>query len=250
MMDDRNFLDCISREPGAFQKALDKLSMAQKKELLLKPLSDETRENTLSYIAGDRNSDSHTWRSPFLAVALDAIDKLNISNEQRVKLLTSANELGQTVFHKVLKYPENSNLFSMLESSLRKWGGNEAADKFIDAIYNEPLGTIDSNVSKALKGIEHGVMPYDSDGHQRLHSLATDNYAPATAKGLRATIDKIRPLLDQWIKNNPYDHAGPDMDIVIDLIKAFNANANPVQEVPFKLNGKDKTNRTQLPPQP
>jgi hypothetical protein len=251
MMDHISFLDIIPRQDlQGFQKALDKLSATQKKELLLTPLSDETRENALTYIVGDRYSVSHEWRSPYLATALDEIEKLDISNEERVKLLTSANELGQTVFHKVLKYPQNVNLFSMLESKLRKWGGDEVADAFIQRLYDEPLGTIDSVISKALAGIQQGVMPYTSEDHQRLASLAKENYAPATAKGLRATLDKIRPLLETWIKNANYDHIGPDMQKVIDLMKAFNASANAVTEQPFKLNGRDKTNRTQLPPPP
>lgn len=248
----RYFLDTISREPMAFQKTLAAMDAAKKKTLLMVRLSDTVRENALTYIAGDRFANDHKWRSPWLADALDAIEELkDVTNEERFKLLTSANELGQTVFHKTLKYAQNANMFSMLESKLIRWGGEEAAAKFIDSIWNAPLGTIAPEVSKAFKNIKNSTMPYTSEDHQRLASLEEGNYQPATAEGLRKTIDKLRPRLQTWIDGaqKAYDHLVPDTQKMVELIKAFNANANPVTEENFKLHGRDKTSRPQ-PPQP
>jgi len=250
MIDHVSFLDIIRRdEPQAFQNALNKLDAAEKKQLLLTPLSEETRENALSYIAGDRYSTSHDWRAPFLTTALDEIQKLDVAGAERLRVLTSANELGQTVFHKALKYPGNKALFSILEDRLRKWSSNEYADAFIQRLLDEPLGTIDPKVSAALKGIQHSTLPYESEDHRRLASLAKDNYQPATAKGLRSTLDKLRPRLEKWVKDATpaYDHIGPDMQKVVDMIKAFNANANPFKEEPFKLDGKDNSNQPKPP---
>jgi len=231
----RYFLDLISPQTGEFQKALDGLKTDEKKKLLLTPLSDQTRENALSYIVADRYADDNKWRAAFLTTALDEIEKLDIPPAGRMALLTSANELGQTLFHKALK--QGQELFGLLEARLRKWGGDECADAFMQRFLNEPLGVIDEKVSKELRNIHNGLLPYGSEDKQRMATLCMNNYQPATYKGLNATIDKVRPLILQWAEKNSGEKSNPRLAPMINrakLLKEFAQNANAVTAKPFK----------------
>jgi hypothetical protein len=239
----RYFLDLISRERGEFQKTLNGLDTAEKKKLLLEPLSEQVRENTLSYIVADRYSgNNHKWRGPFLTTALNAIEKLGIPAAERLALLTSANELGQTLFHTALKHDvkkrDGKKLFSLLEKRLRKWGGNEYADAFMQSFLNEPLGTIDEKVSVALQTIRHNFFPYGSEDRDRIEILCGNNYQPATYKGLKSTIDKVRPLIQQWAEKNSGEQSNPRLAPAIaraKLLKEFAQNAEAVTAKPLKL---------------
>jgi len=226
--DQRYFLDLISREPGAFQKTLDTLDAAQQKKLLLEPLSEDTRENALSYIVADRFADTQEWRVPFLTTSLNAIENLDITVAERVALLTSANELGQTLFHKALK---DKALFDLLEQRLRKWGGEDAANTFMKNFLSEPLGTIDDNVSKILNAIHLGLFPYGSEDRERMGSLGLNHYQPATYKGLKSTIEKARPLLQFWAERYLDGAANPRLPPRTregELLKAFAYNPDCV----------------------
>jgi hypothetical protein len=226
----RYFLDLVSREPGAFQKTLDTLDTAQKKKLLLEPLSEDTRENALSYIVADRFADTQEWRAPFLNTALDAIENLDITAAQRVALLTSANELGQTLFHKALK---SKQLFDILEQRLRTWGGNDYADTFMKNFLSEPLGTIDDNVSKILNAIHLGLFPYGSEDRERIGSLGLGRYQPATYKGLKSVIEKVRPQLRFWTERYLDGAANPRLAPRVregELLKAFTYNPDWVMK--------------------
>jgi len=223
--DQRYFLDLVNREPGAFQKTLDTLDAAQKKKLLLAPLSEQTRENTLSYIVADRYADDQKWRAAFLTTALDEIEKLDITTAERVAVLTGANELGQTLFHKALK---DKALFDLLEKRLRTWGGNENADTFMKSFFSEPLGTIDEKVSKILEAIHQGIFPYGSEDRERMGNLGLNRYQPATYEGLKATIEKIRPQLKVWVERYLDRAANPRLNPRVregELLKAFAENA-------------------------
>ena len=212
-----------------FQKALDALDPAEKKKLLLTPLSEQTRENALSYIVADRNADKHEWRTAFLTTALDEIEKLEVPAEERLDVLTSANELGQTLFHKVLKF-DDKELFNLLEARLRKWGGDEYANTFLQNFHSEPLGTLDDKVSWALSYIYNGIRPYGSEHYRLFGAVSNNNYKPATYKGLKNTIDnKVRPCVQQWVdKNRPENMSRHSVDRY-ELLKAFAKNANAVR---------------------
>jgi hypothetical protein len=234
----RTFLDLVSRKAGEFQKALDKLSAEEKKKLLLTPLSEEVRENTLSYIIADRYADKQEWRISFLTTELNEIEKLDIPAAERLAVLTGANELGQTLFHKALKKGTDKEIFNILEARLRKWGGDDYTDAFFQRLRDEPLGTIDDNVSKLLEAIQCDIMPwllYGSENYQCLGSVALNNYQPATYKGLKATIDKLRPLLMKHTVDNPSDRPGGSYQKKNNLIRAFAKNADSVRQEPTGL---------------
>jgi len=247
--DDRYSLDLISREAGEFQKALGKLSAEKKKSLLLTPLSEQRRENTLSYIVADRYADKQEWRIPFLTTALDEIEKIS-SPAERLAVLTGANELGQTLFHKALKQGVDGELFNILEERLRKWGGDDFASAFFSRLRSEPLGKLDDDVSKALHWIQDDITaPYNlycSDNYQRLGSLSLNNYQPATYEGLKATVEKIRWILMKHTCDNPSDRPGPDYQRRNNLVRDFAKNANAIKKEANNLN----FDRKVIPPKP
>ena len=212
-----------------FQKALDALDPAEKKKLLLTPLSEQARENALSYIVADRNADDHRWRVAFLTTALNEIEKLEVPVAERLDVMTSANELGQTLFHKTVK-PESKELFTLLEERLRKWGGDEYTDTFLHNVRNEPLGTIDDKVSHALSYIYNGIRPYGSEDYRRFGAVSNNNYHPATYKGLKNTIDnKVRPCVQKWVDRNSPERMSRHSIDRHELLKAFAKNANAVR---------------------
>lgn len=228
-------LHLISRKPGEFQKTLDKMDIAEKRKLLLMPLSEGVRENTLSYIVSDcPSSGNEEWRMHFLIIALDEIEKL-ASPAERLAVLTGFNELGQTLFHKTLAAGKEE-LFCTLEDRLRKWGGNDYADAFMKRFLDEPLGTIDENVSAALITIHNGILPYGSEEYKRLGALCNNNYKPATYNGLKATVDKVRPLILKWAEwaimpTRPLENPkSPPLMEKGKLLKAFAQNADAVRK--------------------
>lgn len=217
---------------SAFQAALNALDTAEKKKLLLTPLSAQMSENALSYIIADRYADNHQWRTAFLAVALDEIEKLDVPAAERLAVFEGANELGQTVFHKALRTDTDPNLFGILEERLRRWGGNDYADAYMRRFRNEPLGVIDAEASDLLKMAHNSIRPYDSDEYRLLGALVAGTYQPATYKGLKATVDnKVRPLIQKMHPKLKPDGMAAAAVERHKLLGEFARNANAVKKV-------------------
>ena len=190
------------------KKDLEGLDAEYKRLLLLTPLSATTQENSLSYIISDGFTQAFStddqWRADFLKTVLDEIEKMTTNTNERLAMLTSANELGQTAFHKTLKYADQPELFDLLTERLYKWGGDNFADAWLKSFIDQSFGVIDQEISHHLQDLRD-MRPQGSEDALRLNSLENDAYQPAEYTALKASIDKIRPLILEWLDKNPAD---------------------------------------------
>jgi hypothetical protein len=131
-------------QPDAYdiKKTFDAMSVEEKKQLLLQPLSADRPVNALSYALHDGSLADTTagdeWRSAFVKLALDEIEKIEPDASKRIDLLTSADALGQTVFHKTL----DPYKFDLLLMRLYNWAGKEAANTWMKSFIDQPPGAL------------------------------------------------------------------------------------------------------------
>ncbi|TAL37431.1 MAG: hypothetical protein EPN97_05155 [Alphaproteobacteria bacterium] len=175
---------------------------------LLTPLAPDVTENTLSYMISDGYFDSFysgdTPRGEFTKVVLDAIEKATESAEQRVAILTAANDLGQTPFHKAIRFGGDVAVFGMLAERLQKWGGDDAARAFLENFLDSKLGAIDHDMSNALQDVRD-IRPWQSPEAVKIDTLCNDGYQPASYEGLKQAVDLARPLIIEWLDKHAAD---------------------------------------------
>lgn len=175
---------------------------------LLTPLSATVTENTLSYMISDGYFSNlysgDTPRKEFTTIALDAIEKATESAEERVAILTSANYLGQTPFHKCIRFGGDMEVFDLLATRLQKWGGDETAREFLESFLDSKLGGIDHDMSNALQDVRD-IRPWQSPEAEKINTLCNDQYQPASYEGLKQAVDWARPLIIEWLDKHADD---------------------------------------------
>ena len=175
---------------------------------LLQPMSATVAENTLTYMISDGWFDgfysSDTPRKAFTQVVLDAIEKATADPAERMAVLTSANDFGQTPFHKCIRYGGDLETFDMLATRLRSWGGDDAANTFLKGFIDSRLGGIDHDMSNALQDVRN-IRPNGSPEAVKLNTLCNDSYKPASYDGLKAAVDWARPYILEWLDKHADD---------------------------------------------
>jgi hypothetical protein len=199
------------------------------KEWLVKPLSNDTPDNALTYMIDGYfdNSWKGTPHKEFTAAALAALEKALPDVEDRIAILTTANIRGQTPIHKSLAYGGHYGTFEPVVDALYKWAGEERANAILKDILTQPLGRIDRDISYDLQSVRN-MRPDDSAEWRAVDALTTDHYHPVTAAGLRAAVDEIRPIIREWLAQEKpeSDYSKQEKE----KMQAFVDNPNPVTE--------------------
>ena len=189
-------------------KLADLLAREDMRDVLLTPLSATVEENTLTYMISDgyftNCYSGDTPRKEFTKVALDAIEKATDDPALRVAVLTWANYLGQTPFHKCIRFGGDKEVFDLLAQRLQSWGGEEAANQFLKGFLNSQLGAIDHDMSNSLQDVRD-IRPWQSPEAGKINTLCNDGYQPATLEGLKAAVDWARPLIIEWLDKHAAD---------------------------------------------